>query len=131
MVTGKKNLFIEEYLVDFNATQAAIRAGYSKNQGSAKVTAHRLLSNPKIKEQINNRRIELEKKVLVSKFQIINELIKYAFRGREGAYSDVTPKEAMSALIKLGDHAGIFKTKDEAENEWEQILRNALTKLNR
>ncbi|SUV40803.1 Terminase small subunit [Avibacterium paragallinarum] len=33
-LTDKQKRFVEEYLIDLNATQAAIRAGYSKNRAS-------------------------------------------------------------------------------------------------
>lgn len=40
-----QKMFVAEYLMDFNATQAAIRAGYSDNAASAQVQGSRLLSN--------------------------------------------------------------------------------------
>ncbi|MFA9203068.1 MAG: terminase small subunit, partial [Flavobacteriales bacterium] len=43
MTTAKQQRFIDEYLIDFNATQAAIRAGYSSD--TAKQQGSRLLSN--------------------------------------------------------------------------------------
>jgi len=46
----KQRAFIQEYLIDFNATQAAIRAGYSPR--SAQVTGSRLLSNAIIHKAI-------------------------------------------------------------------------------
>ena len=46
----KRQRFIEEYCVDFNATQAAIRAGYSKHTAASQ--ASRLLTNVNVKEQI-------------------------------------------------------------------------------
>lgn len=49
-LTAKQERFILEYLVDFNATQAAIRAGYAES--GAHVEGHRLLRNPKIAERI-------------------------------------------------------------------------------
>lgn len=45
-LTGKQSLFVAEYLVDLNATQAAIRAGYSSD--SARHVGYRNLSNPDI-----------------------------------------------------------------------------------
>lgn len=42
--------FAEEYLIDYNATQAALRAGYAKK--SAATQAHDLLKNPKIQSLI-------------------------------------------------------------------------------
>lgn len=44
--TPRQARFVEEFLTDLNATQAAIRAGYSPN--GAAVTGSRLLRNPKI-----------------------------------------------------------------------------------
>ena len=45
-LTPKQRRFVAEYLVDLNATQAAIRAGYSRN--GAEVQGHLLLRNPNI-----------------------------------------------------------------------------------
>lgn len=50
----KQSAFVDEYLIDLNATQAAIRAGYAKN--NAHVTASRLLSNDKIKVELTKRK---------------------------------------------------------------------------
>ena len=50
-MTPKQKLFIAEYLTDFNATQAAIRAGYSKKTAAA-IGAENL-TKPKIKDEID------------------------------------------------------------------------------
>lgn len=50
-LTPKQEMFIKEYLVDLNATQAAIRAGYKENT-SAAIGAENLIK-PKIKEEID------------------------------------------------------------------------------
>src|SRR5262249_53478937 len=47
-LTPKQERFVQEYLVDLNATQAAIRAGYSKK--TATEQASRLLTNVKVSE---------------------------------------------------------------------------------
>ncbi len=52
-LTQKQKAFIEEYLIDRNATQAAIRAGYSKK--SARQVGSENLSKPYILEVINKR----------------------------------------------------------------------------
>lgn len=49
-LTPKRRRFVEEYLVDLNATQAALRAGYAPR--SADVTAARLLGNARIAEAL-------------------------------------------------------------------------------
>lgn len=51
-LTEKQTLFVKEYLVDLNATQAAIRAGYSEN--SAASQGYENLRKPEIAEAIEN-----------------------------------------------------------------------------
>ncbi len=54
-LTGKQRVFIEEYLVDLNATGAARRAGYKGNEATLSVTGHDNLRNPKIAPEIERR----------------------------------------------------------------------------
>ncbi len=49
-MTERQRRFIDEYLIDRNGTQAAIRAGYSPN--GAGIHAHYMLKNPKIGSEI-------------------------------------------------------------------------------
>ncbi len=50
--------FCEEYVVDLNGTQAAIRAGYSAN--SAEMQASRLLTNDKVKSEVKRLQEKLQ-----------------------------------------------------------------------
>lgn len=52
-MTPKQRLFVAEYLKDFNATQAAIRAGYSER--TARSIGSENLTKPDIKEEIENK----------------------------------------------------------------------------
>ena len=52
-LTHKQRLFVNEYLIDFNATQAAIRAGYSEK--SAAIIGWENLRKPNIAEEIQRR----------------------------------------------------------------------------
>jgi phage terminase small subunit len=56
-ISVKRKRFIEEYLVDFNGAQAAIRAGYS--QRVAKEIAYELLTLPHLKEEVEHKIAEL------------------------------------------------------------------------
>lgn len=56
-MTDKQRRFCEEYLVDLNATQAAIRAGYS--QKFANTNANKLLQNTTLKTYIDERLEEI------------------------------------------------------------------------
>ena len=63
-LTHKQAKFIDEYLIDLNATQAAIRAGYSKN--SADVIGIQNLGKLRIAEQIQKRRDKLKEKAEIN-----------------------------------------------------------------
>lgn len=54
-LTNKQKAFVEEYLQDFNATQAAKRAGYGGDDGVLGAQGSRLLKNVKVIERINQR----------------------------------------------------------------------------
>lgn len=54
-LSDKQVAFVNEYLVDYNATRAAERAGYQGNENTLAVTGHDLLRNPKISELVEKR----------------------------------------------------------------------------
>ena len=60
-LTAKQKRFIDEYLLDLNATQAAIRAGYSEK--TAKEIGYENLTKPHILTAIQDRMKELEEDV--------------------------------------------------------------------
>jgi phage terminase small subunit len=66
--------FIQEYLVDLNGKDAAIRAGYSPR--SAHVTASRILADPRVRSTIA---ASIEERFGVTKESIIEELAAIAF----------------------------------------------------
>ena len=70
-LTAKQQRFCDEYLIDLNATQAAIRAGYSKR--TAGVIANENLKKPYIQEYIQNRMAEKEKELIADQ----DEVLKY------------------------------------------------------
>lgn len=76
-LTPKQSCFVDEYLVDLNGTQAAIRAGYAP--GSAFVAASRLLSNDKVAAAIAERRKEREKRTQITQDRVLQELYRLAF----------------------------------------------------
>ncbi len=69
--------FVQEYLVDRNATQAAIRAGYSAK--SAGQMGSSLLKNPKVAEEIARRGREIASNLEVTAGRIIQELAAIGF----------------------------------------------------
>lgn len=76
-LTPKQQRFVEEYLVDLNATQAAIRAGYSAN--TAKEIGYENLTKPYIQEAVSNLQAERSKRIQVTADQVATELAKLGF----------------------------------------------------
>ena len=71
-LTDKQRRFCDEYLVDLNATQAAIRAGYSKR--TARQTGTENLSKPYIKEYIEKRMAEKEAALIADQDEVLRYL---------------------------------------------------------
>jgi phage terminase small subunit len=76
-MTPKRQRFVEEYLVDLNATQAAIRARYSPKRADA--IGHDLLSFTEVKNAIDEALEERRKKNEVTAERVIQELARIAF----------------------------------------------------
>lgn len=76
MLTGKKKRFIDEYLVDLNATKAAQRAGYSKD--TAYSQGPRLLHDPEVAAALREAQEERAKRVSASADRIVAELMAVA-----------------------------------------------------
>lgn len=77
VLNGKQLRFIDEYLIDFNATQAAIRAGYSKR--SASEQGYDLLRKPQIQQAIQAKQKELASKAGITRERIVAEVARIAF----------------------------------------------------
>lgn len=73
----KQKKFCEEYLIDLNATQAAIRAGYSSK--TATEQASRLLTNVKVKKEIDKSMAERSRRTGINQDRVIQELARIAF----------------------------------------------------
>lgn len=76
-LTDRQERFVIEYLVDLNATQAAIRAGYSPKTAAAQ--AARLLVNANVEAEIKKRQGKIQDKLEISQERIIQELAAIAF----------------------------------------------------
>lgn len=76
-LTNKQKRFIEEYLIDLNATQAAIRAGYSSD--TAKDIGCENLAKPNILAHVSKALAERSKRTGINQDRVIRELAKIAF----------------------------------------------------
>lgn len=76
-MTEKQKQFVDEYLIDLNATQAAIRAGYKVD--NARQTATENLAKPYIAEAIEKALAERSRRTGINQDRVIQELAKIAF----------------------------------------------------
>ena len=75
-LTPKQKLFVDEYLIDLNATQAAIRAGYSPN--NADKIGSELLGKTRVSDAISKAMAERSRRTGINQDRILMELAKIA-----------------------------------------------------
>lgn len=142
-MTLKQKRFIEEYLIDLNITQAAIRAGY--NPKTAYSTGHELTKKPEIRDQIDRAMAERSKRTGITADRVLEELAKIGFvtftdvvdpttgqvlpdateqdraciqsikikPTEYGTECEVKLYDKISALTLLGRHMGLLECQDE------------------
>ena len=85
-LTAKQEAFVNEYLIDLNATQAAIRAGYSEH--TANEIGSQNLAKVSIQEAIQVLMDERRKRTVVTQDMVVKELARIAFLDIRNAYND-------------------------------------------
>ena len=119
-MTDKQRLFVEEYLVDHNATAAAVRAGYSER--TAKQQGSRLLTNVDVAAAIEKAREDRTERTEVTQDWVIERLVENVqramqaepVRDREGNQTGefvYAGSVANKGLELLGKHVGMFGTR--------------------
>lgn len=76
-LTLKEQRFCDEYLIDGNASRAAIAAGYSAK--AAKEIGSRLLTRANVKQYVTEKQGELREKLEITQERVLSELAKVAF----------------------------------------------------
>lgn len=106
ILTPKQQRFCDEYLIDLNATQAAIRAGYSKK------TANRIgpenLSKPAVKEYIQKRMDEKEEQLIANQDEVLKYLTA-VLRGDEQDEQITTIVDGETQRLKVRRQANQIK----------------------
>ncbi len=85
-ITDKQMKFCEEYLVDLNATQAAIRAGYSIK--TARSIGNRLLTNVDIRRCIDKLKEKQSQRTQISADRVLKEVARLAFYDIRKAFDE-------------------------------------------
>ncbi len=101
-LTPRQRCFVQEYLTDLNATQAAIRAGYSKK--AAPSQGSRLMKNVEIKKAIEATQVERSERIGVTQDDVIRGLLREAEYREDGS----SHSARVAAWSHLGKHLGMF-----------------------
>lgn len=133
-LTAKQQRFCDEYLIDLNATQAAIRAGYSKR--SARQIADLNMSKHDIREYIENRMAEKEAALIANQDEVLKYLTS-VLRGQSKSTEIVieglgdgstkarkmekepSEKDKLKAAELLGKRYGLYTEKVEEKVDME------------
>ena len=107
-LTDKQVKFIDEYMIDMNATAAYGRAGYTAEGNSAEASASRLLRNVKVQEEIVKRQQKMQEKTGMSVEWVLDK-----YKTIVDNNLSVDPAVAKSALDSVAKHYGMFKDKVE------------------
>lgn len=119
-LTQKQQRFVDEYIISGNATQAAIKAGYSKK--TAKQMGTENLAKPIIKAELDRRNAEI-KSAKTADMQEVMEYLASVMRGEQtesvatakGIYNDVpvSAKDRIKAAELIGKRHGAWTDKRE------------------
>ena len=93
----KQQRFVDEYLIDTNATQAAIRAGYSPH--SAHVQGSQLLAVPSIRAEVDARSVALAESVAGSAAWIVEQTVEVVRRALDSDPPDLRAATPALALL--------------------------------
>lgn len=156
-LTARQARFVAEYLIDLNATQAAIRAGYSER--TAKSQGQRLLTDVDVAEAIQAAQAKRATRTQISQDRVLSELARIGFADLRKAVDwsggTVTLKDStaidddtalalsevsqgpngikiklhdkIAALDKLARHLGMFKGEGEGGDEPKSLTINLTT----
>jgi phage terminase small subunit len=105
-LTTKMENFINEYFIDFNASQAVLRAGYKSTTPNRLGT--KLLKHPLVAAEIAKRKEIRQEKTELSAEYVITKLIAIADR-----HEEENPNATLRALELLGKHLGLYRDRQE------------------
>ena len=119
MLNDKQKQFCEEYIIDLNGTQAAIRAGYSKK--TARAIANELLTKLDIREYICELKNKRSERVKYSQDELMRDILEVKNRcmqanpvldkeGNETGVWKFDSNGANKALDMLAKHVGFYET---------------------
>ena len=115
-LNDKQERFCYEYCIDLNATQAAIRAGYSEN--TARSIASALLTKINIKTKIKYLQDNLAETAGLSRLKVLNEHMKLAFSSIADLHNTWIKRKDFESLTD-DQKACIAEIDTKVKTEWE------------
>lgn len=117
MVTDKQRAFVDEYLIDLNATRAykAVYKSCKKDEAAA-VNASKLLRNAKVAEYLSQRQRELQQRTEITQDKVVRELAAIAF-------ADIAD------YVRVQDHGGLSMVEITPTSEIPESKRAAIASI--
>jgi phage terminase small subunit len=126
-LTPKQQSFCEEYLIDKNATQAAIRAGYSEK--TAYSIGNENLSKPEIMAFLDQAIAAQSKRTLITADRVLEEIAKLAFFNMEDVLDDTGAMKPLNTWSRDSLATVQELTDDTLRSEGEAVLMRRKVKL--
>lgn len=127
-LTEKQKKFVDEYLVDLNATQAAIRAGYSPE--SAGSIGSENLQKPEIRARVDKELAERAKRTGINADRILLELAKIALLNPKDvidfATAEVKPDAAEEDLATIAGMKVKYVPHKDFDDDGEPVIETAI-----
>lgn len=139
-LTAKQQRFVDEYLIDLNATQAAIRAGYSKKTAAS--IGQENLRKPEIEKALRSATQERSQRTAITQDYVLSGIVEVVERCRQVApvldrsgeqilvetpTGELAPafefdaKNVLKGLELLGKHLNLFAEKDALDIELKRL----------
>ncbi len=107
-MTPKQERFVAEYLVDLNATQAAIRAGYSEK--TAYSIGQENLKKPEVAEAVIAAQTERSERTEITQDYVLTSIME-TMEQRKGTGEHSNPNAVLKGAELLGRHLAMFTDK--------------------
>ncbi len=113
IMNDRQKNFVQQYVMDFNATAAAVRAGYSKKIGYSQ--GSRLLKKAEVQQAIQQKVAERKKNIKVTVESIVEGLAEIALHGQ-------SESARVRAYELLGKHLNMWTDKVDMTSGGEPII---------
>lgn len=122
-LTPRRQRFVDEYLKDLNAKQAAIRAGYTKNR--AEQAGYELLTFPDVQEAVQKAKAERAERMKIDQDYVL-ELIQEAIKASRAAEDRAS---FLKAADMLGRHVGLYAKDNKQCSPLANLPRDVLKQI--